>query len=709
MKRLSIVILLVTLLVGGVGDIFAAKARPVDKLKFPELNKIKLPEIQKTGIANGIKLRLIKNDKLPLVSLQIYLKGGDVYDPPSKLDLAYITAQLIRIGGTKELSGDEVDKMLDSNGISITISSNNDYFEISLTCLKESFDKSLSILSKILREPAFDEEKLEEIKTKESTTISRRNDQPGSIARREFNKLIYGAGSPFAPVPEYEHLDNISKSDAVMTYKKFFAADNMLVGVVGPLEIAELKQLFEKHFGTWNTKSRIPPFPKVKEQTYDFKVAFVEKSNLNQSYFALGHLGIKENMTEKAKIMVFNDIFSEGFASRLTARIRVKMGLTYGVSGSIGREFLYPGKTSFSTFTKCPSTLEAIEAIFEEIDIIRKEKVNEEELKDAKNSLLNSYVFEFSTPDRILSNALEREFYGIDEELEKKYVEDIKKVTADDVFEVAQKYLHPDKMVVFVVGNEKLIKEGGDLSKLGKVKTLDISIPPPALKEKIPPATPEMLEKGKKFIASLQAKKYKGYKGLTSKEMSAAMKITMQGRTMEMETKSTTLYPDKSYMEMSFMGMKMQRIINGKKGVFNQMGKKRRIPAEDIEKEKFGDLYDIFHSKEKDKYAFQYLKEEEIDGKTYDVLYVFDAQKNWVKLFINRQTGLIEIEEKISNMMGQSGIGRIVKSDFRTIKGIPFSFKSEIYIKDKKAMEITVKEIKVNSKVDKSIFKIEEK
>jgi len=80
MKRLSIVILTLTLLLGSISSVAAAK-RPFEKLKFPELNTFKLPEIQKTNTNNGIKLRLIKDDKLPLITLQVFLKGGDLYDP----------------------------------------------------------------------------------------------------------------------------------------------------------------------------------------------------------------------------------------------------------------------------------------------------------------------------------------------------------------------------------------------------------------------------------------------------------------------------------------------------------------------------------------------------------------------------------------------------------------------------------------------------
>ncbi|MFC2146122.1 M16 family metallopeptidase [Acidobacteriota bacterium] len=720
MKRYSsplavlVTILIFTLMLGhgGTGSAFAAKKRKVDQLKYPELDTFKLPQIQKATTSNGIKLRLIKNEKLPLMNLSILLKGGDVYDPRAKVGLASITAQLLRIGGTKELSGEELDKFLDTNGITINISSGDDYFRINLNCLKDNFAAGISILSKILQSPAFDKEKLEEIKTKKSSGISRRNDTPNPIVTREFDKLIYGANSPFAPILEYEHLENISIADIARFYKTFFAADNMLVGLVGPMEIDELQKLFETHFGTWNTTAKIPPFPKVKEQTHDFKVAVAGKSNINQSYLSIGHLGIKENMEEKAKIMVFNSIFSQGFASRLVTRVRVKMGLTYGFFGGVITEPLYPGQTYFSTFTKTESTIDAIKAIFDEIHTIRKELVSEKELKEAKDFFLNSHVFNYSTPNRILFRSLSNEFFGRPEDADEKLIEDVKKVTAENVQEIAKKYLTPDKMVVLVVGNEKDIKEkAGDLSQLGKIKKIDISIKPPPIKEKIPAATPEMLKKGKEIINSLANTTYKKYKQLKSLESRKDTNMTLGGRPIDIKSKTLILFPDKLYNEASIMGgmMKIESIINGKKGVRKQMGKTTPMTEENIEKQKFGDLYDIFNPIEKGKYKFQYLKEEKINGKTYDVVYIFDSQKNWVKFFINKETRFIEIEEKLSQLPGQQGTARTVKSDFKTIKGIPFAFQSKTYVKDKVVMETTTKQINVNPKIDPSIFKIEEK
>ncbi|MCP5048132.1 MAG: insulinase family protein [bacterium] len=698
-----LLILTMSLLMGGLPSLHAKKTkkRPVDKLTFPAINQFQLPAYQKAKTANGIKLRLIKDDKLPLVTLRVLFRGGSAYEPLSKVGLSGITAEMLRIGGAKGIKPDELDKQLDANGISLGSRATIDYFTVTLTCLEENLDRSLSLMAKVLREPSFDDEKLEEIKTRMSSGISRRNDQPNGILGREFDKLIYGADSPFASVMEHEHIDNISRLDVMRTYRDFYAADNMLVGAVGPLEMDNFKKLFEKHFGSWNTKANLRPFPTATEQKHDFKVAFAVKNDLNQNYINVGHMGVKRDLKMEAKFMVFNSIFSQGASSRLYLRIRTKMGLSYGARGGVQPEEIYPGTTSFYTFTKSESTVPVLKAIFDEIDIIRKGKVTQKELKTAKDYFLNSFVFRYSTPGQILYNSLQKELYGIPEDADKKLLEDIKNVTADDVLEVAQKYLAPEKMVVCLVGNEKKIE--GNLSDIGKVKKIDLTIKPPALKEKIPPATPESLAKGQQLIDSLAAGKYKGYTALKSLETTSDVSMSMQGRKIAMVIKSTQLFPGKNHVEVSVMGMKFYTIFDGKKGMSIQMGKKTVMPEEDVEKSTFGNIYDLFTSK--DKHKVQYLKEEKIDGKTYDVLYIFDAKKNWKKLFVNRDSGLMEIEEEVAKLPGQSGVARKIKSDFKTVKGIPVSFSSKTFVKDKVVMEVKVKDVKVNPTVDPSIFK----
>ncbi len=700
MKRIGIVFIIFAVFINC--SFILGKGTKVGKLKFPELSKIKKPQISKYDLKNGIKLRVIEDDRFPIINLSIWIKGGDVFEPGSKIGLASITAQLLRIGGTKDISGEEIDRKLDSKGISISISSAFDYFIINVSSLKDNFNEAIGILSEILMFPEFNKEKFKEIKVQMSSSVSRKNDDPSSINVREFDKLVYGSDSPFGTSLEYEHLDNIKMADVRSFYGKFFAPSNLLIGITGPIKLKEAKSIIEENLGKWNCKSDIPLYPKVKKVDHDFKIAFAEKSGMNQSQISIGHLGVKENIDEKAKILVFNSIFSQGFNSRLMQRLRVKMGLTYGIGGGIISRYLYPGKVYFSTFTKSESTKEAVIAIFDEINKIREKKVTAQELKDARDYFINSYVFKFSSPEKVLQNYLKEEFYGLDSKKYDNLLTEIKNVTAEDVYEVANKYMDPDKMVVLIVGSKKNIK--GSLSDIGKVKDIDISIKPPKMEEVIPDATANSLKKGKMIVFSALNKNYSGYKKVRSTVKISDMALKIQGRKLSLSTKTTTVYPDKVYNETNVMGMKIVKVVNGDIGFIKQMGQKKVITKKEIDKDRFGSIFNIY--KFPRRYSFQYLGEKRVKNRLFDLIYVFDKSKNWVKFFINKKTGLIEIQEKIENIAGREGITRIENSGFKRYGNISVPGTVKLFMKGEKLIEINLKDFKTNIKVDESLFKI---
>jgi len=697
------IILILTVLIVFTGLSFPKK-RKVDSIKFPALKNFSTPIIEKSNINNGIKLRLIKTDKLPLVNIVAIIKGGSVYDPSNKVGIAEMTAQLLRIGGVKGMSGEEVDAFLDANGITINISASLEDFTVYMSCLDENLEKAFEILSKIIRTPGFDKKKLEEIKTQYASSVQRRNDNPQPILSREFDKVVYGKHTPFSSVLEYEHIDNISMRDIKDEYNQFFAPNNILMGVSGPVDLKNVEGLIIKYLGNWKNRASIPAYPKVRKPNNDFKIAIANKDNLNQNYISVGNMGLMMDKKSEAAIKVFNSIFSQGMDSRLFNKVRTKLGLTYGISGGIVQNEWYPGKVYFSTFTKSESTIPVIKAIFEEIDRIKKEKVSDEELKNAKDYFLNSYVFKFSSPEKVLYSKLSDEFYGEEENAQQKLLEDIKKVTKEDIYKIAQKYLHPEEMKIVIVGNEKLIK--GKLSDFGKVKKLDISIKAPVVKEVIPMATPESLKKGTRIIARLYKKKYRGYKKLKSMEIVYDMTMNIPGRgNMTLGMKTSMVYPDKTYTEISVMGMKMTEVVNGNKGIMNQMGRKIKLGKKQLEERRFGTEYDMYHNHKN--YKFQYLKEVKIKGKTYDLIYVFNSDKKWKKIFINKKTGLIEITESMSKQAPMIGVIRSVSSNFKTIKGIPFAFKEETLFKNKVVRTVNMKSVKVNPRIDKKLFVLE--
>jgi zinc protease len=455
------------------GTAYAQKG-PKDKFVFGPLNPIKMPKVEKAELPNGIKLLLVEDPEFPTIDLWAMVRTGSVFEPAAKVGLASITGQVLRTGGTKTKTGDQIDKELDTLAASVSTGIGQTSGYLSVSVLKEDFDEALGILADILTEPAFREDKVELAKLQQKTSISRRNDNIRSITFREFGKLIYGKDSPYARHAEYATLDAITRQDMIDFYNTYLHPNNTYMAVWGDFKSADMINKIKAALGKWKKGApSTQPWPKV---GYDFKytVNFIDKPDVNQSNIMLGHIGGLLNNPDLPALYVMNQILS---FERMFKRIRTDEGLAYSVWGSYGASYIYPGTFSCGAQTKSQSTVYAIEIMLKELKRITEQEVLDEELAKAKDGYLNSYVFNFESKSQIVNRLMTLAYYGYPLDFTEKLKAGVEKVSKADVLRVAKKYLQPDKVQILVVGK----KEDFDkpLSTLGTVRVIDIAIPAP--------------------------------------------------------------------------------------------------------------------------------------------------------------------------------------------------------------------------------------
>lgn len=457
----------------------AATRRAPDyrKLKYPPLREVKVPEVTRVTLPNGMKLLLLEDHELPLVQLSARIRVGSIYEPAEKVGLADITGDVMRTGGTAAMSGDQIDEALEAMAASVETGIAEDYGWASLSVLKEDIDKTLGILADVLMHPAFPQDKIELTKIQQRSAISRRNDEPDEIASREFAKLIYGADSVYARHTEYATIDAITRDDLVAFHQRFFGPNAMMAAVWGDFDTQEMVRKIERAFSGWEKiDATVPSMPQV-DYEYVASVSLVARPDLNQSNIFLGHIGGLRNDPDYFSLVVMNQILGGGFTGRLFKNVRSRQGLAYSVFGAYGVDYAHPGMFSLGCQTKSESTVQAIQSILSEVEKMRQAEVADEELETAKESFLNSFVFNFDSGGEVVTRLLTYEYYGYPADFLIQTRERVEKVTKADVLRVARKHLHPDKVRILVVGNP----EGFDkpLSTLGDMRLLDVAIPAP--------------------------------------------------------------------------------------------------------------------------------------------------------------------------------------------------------------------------------------
>ncbi len=455
----------------------AQKSPDYKQLKYPNLHDIVVPQVQRLTLPNGMRLFVLEDHELPLIYISSRIRVGSIYEPADKVGLADITGEVMRTGGTTSKTGDELDEELEQIAASVETGIGQESGYASVSVLKEDIDRGLEILADVLMHPAFREQKIQLAKMQHRSAIARRNDSPGSIASREFNKLIYGPESPFARHTEYATIDNITRDDLVAFHQRFFGPNNMMLAVWGDFDAKTMVAKIEKAFEGWEKIDLdLPAKPEV-DYSWPSTVNLVAKPDLNQSNIYLGHIGGLVSDPDYPALTVMNQILGGGFTGRLFKNVRSRQGLAYSVFGSYSSSYDHRSIFYMGCQTKSESTVHAIEAIRTEAKKMTEEEVTDEELELAKASYLNSFVFNFDSTGEVISRLMTYEYYGYPADFLQKTKERIEKVTKADVLEAARSHLKPEAMQILVVGNPEDFDQ--PLSTLGQVNTIDVTIPTP--------------------------------------------------------------------------------------------------------------------------------------------------------------------------------------------------------------------------------------
>jgi len=461
--------------VGLVIPAHAQEAKPWEKIPIPPLKEFKPKQPKRIELNNGIVIFLQEDHELPFVSGTILIPGGARDEDPAKTGLVDLYGQTWRTSGTAKMSGDQMDDLLESKAAHIETAGGLESTSLTWDSLKGDADRVFSLAMELLLDPKFDAQKLQLAQQQAANAIVRRNDDEAEIAGREAAKLVYGHDSPYTRQPELKTIGAVTLKDLEAWHDKTIG-NRLLIGVSGDFDPvameAKLRAAFETLPHVKAMPARNDEFHAPKQAVY-----FIDKQDVNQSNVQIVGLGTDRHNPDVPALAVMNDILGGGFASRLFQTVRTKLGLAYAVGGGTGFGYDHPAKFEVEVLTKSVSTVDATKAAIKEIEGMNSQPFTDEELKRAKDDILNTFLFRYDTPDKVLGERLRLEFYGYPADYLETYEAALKKVTLADLTAAAKKYIHSEQLAILVVGNGAEIKPVLDALQLGPVKPIDIAIP----------------------------------------------------------------------------------------------------------------------------------------------------------------------------------------------------------------------------------------
>ena len=454
----------------------ALPAQPWKKIPIPPLHAFKPQQPKRIELSNGLVIFLQEDHELPFINGSVLIRGGSREEPANKVGLVTMYGQTWRTSGTATIDGDKLDDQLELKAARIETSGGQANTSLRWSSLKGDFDTVFASSIDLLLHPAFKADKLALAKRQIDTGISRRNDDASNIAVREAIRLVYGPESPYARQPEYATVAAVTLDDLKAWHDKTVRPNGMIVSVSGDFNSAAMEQKLRAAF------EPLPRGQVIASEKLTFTdpkpgINFANKDDVNQSNVLIVGLGTERSNPDYYALSVMNEVFSGGFSSRVVQNVRTKLGLAYSVDGAFGASYDHPGIFYVIAGTKSASTVAATKAMLDEVNRLKTVPPSTSELSKAKDDLLNSFIFRYDSPEKILAEQVTLAFYGYPSDFLEKYKEGIEKVTAADVSRVANKYVDQSKLGIVVVGNQSEIKP--PISELGKVTDLDITIPPP--------------------------------------------------------------------------------------------------------------------------------------------------------------------------------------------------------------------------------------
>ena len=432
--------------------------------------EIKIGDYDKFTLDNGMEVIVVTNDKLPRVSFSLQVDVDPVLEG-EKSGMVDLTGQLMR-RGTKSMTKAELDEEVDFIGANLSTSGTG----ISASSLSKHQGKLLSLMSEIILNSDFKDEELEKLKKQTISGLAANKEDPNAIAGNVADVLKYSKNHPYGEITTEETVKNVTVKDCEEYFNAYFKPNTTRLIIVGDVNSKTIKKDLAKYFGDWKegdvpkNEYEAPSAPKAAE------VAFVNKEGAVQSVITVTYpLDFKPGSQDAIKASVMNSMLGGGgFSARLMQNLREDKAYTYGAYSRLSSDELV-GSFLASASVRNEVTDSSVTEFLYEMKRMRDEKVDEADLSKTLNKMTGSFSRALERPETVARFARNIEKYNLPKDYYKNYLKNLRAVTADDIQEMAKKYLHPNNAHILVVGNkEEVASKLAKFSADGKVHFYDV-------------------------------------------------------------------------------------------------------------------------------------------------------------------------------------------------------------------------------------------
>ncbi|MFN4995051.1 MAG: M16 family metallopeptidase [Bacteroidota bacterium] len=441
-----------------------------DRSKKPEIKGSVTPVVPKIYSAkfdNGMNVLGTQNSELPLVTIMLTMKGGNVVvNDPAKSGLALLTAFMMG-ESTQNYTSEQFNSELDKLGSSISFNAGKENTSVMITSQKKNLDKTLQLFEEALLRPKYTAEDFKLKQRQLAEQIKANSRQAGDMAGKAYSRLLYGKSIFAEPATgSIKTIKGMSIKDVQSYYDKYYSpsvASLVIVGDVAESEIMPKLQFLKN----WGKKEVILPKPPVAEVQTKQQIYLIDKYKATQTEIRVGYLALPYDYNGKFfKSNVMNYPLGGNFNSRLNLNLREEKGITYGIRSSFQGTY-NPGTFTVGVGVRASATDTAIKEIMNEMVNYRAKGITEEELAYAKKSLTQSDALRYETIFDKAGFLNQIAYYNLPTDYIEQQNKTLQEITKQEIDALAKEMLAIEKMVIVVIGDKDKIKSNLDKLDFG--------------------------------------------------------------------------------------------------------------------------------------------------------------------------------------------------------------------------------------------------
>lgn len=532
--------------------------------------KIELGEYDQFQLDNGLKVIVVENHKLPRVSFQVFVDAPEVVE--GELAGFVETAGSMLTKGTTTRTKSQIDEAVDFMGASLSSSGSG----LFASCLTKHSDGLLALMSDVLLNPSFPNDEFDKMKKQTISGLVADKSNPDVIAQNVGSVLNFGKDHPYGVIQTEASTEKITIDVCKAYYQTYFRPNISYLIIVGDVKPEAARDMAKKYFGNWESREVQKLTHAAPQAPAEPKVAFVDKAGAVQSVIHVTYpVDLKPGTADVIPARVMNVALGGYFGSRLMSNLREDKAFTYGSTSSLNNDQL-AGYFLAQASVRNEVTDSALTQILFELNRLRNEKIGEAELTMVKNYISGGFARSLESPQTVATFALNTVRFNLPEDYYATYLERLAAVSADDVMNMAKKYLHPDKAWLLVVGNKKAVSDKlASFDKGNKVEFFDTY-------GNLLPDEDDVLPEG--LTAAQVFEDYVtaiGGKEELVKVNSLKTSMSADSPMGKFEMMLLLKKPGNFLTTVGVGGNVMQKMVyNGEKGAMEQMGQKMPMDAE---------------------------------------------------------------------------------------------------------------------------------